>query len=685
VNVYAVPRLLIVPSLLLAACAGGGQRTEVTEMSPLEGALELPVGHTMTITADARIEPGDYFRPASGGEPVLLLEGLRGVELDLTGVHIFGQAEGAELDEARGVGVLVRDCEDLTLRGGHLSGYRVGLLIEGSRDVRVEGLEVTDYFATRLLGAPGRAHAADRIELADASDWLSDYGAAIAVRSSSRVVLRGTRSRHGQNGVLLIGSQGCELSGSDHSFLSGWGVALTDSVGCTISNNRFDACARGLSGDAPPDGLGAAGIALAAACERNVISHNVARSCGDGMRVEGDGAGGAGNLWFGNDFSGPLASAGIVHNGANERLIGNRLSGGEWRGLHITDSTGVVVYGNEIEGVRGTGISLVSSRDCLLVGNQVVDCDLALLVRGHEVGDGYDSEGHWIVDNDVAGSVQDVVLERARAIVFDGNRFQAQENRISLDGLTAVDAEGEPAELWSWLKSEDSGSPSGRATDVELARAEGPRPAALEALSSFDAPDAAASEVDWSAIDAPLDVHLGRFTPWDPNGPRELPRTSVQGGLLSRIGWEASWFLWDEATDPRGDLERWRALRFTPRARRTVTGWEDPWGGQMQETVGDRNFGLHATATLQLFQAGTYLLSARSDDGLRILVDGEVVLESWTWKPATEEVAQIELSSGTHDLILEYFQIDGPAVLQLSLDPARDGSTEPRISSNSSD
>lgn len=665
-----VPRLLPVLCLFAAACAGGGHTTELAVQFD-EDALEPPIGRTLAVTGDLRLAPGEYLRPRTGDEAVLLLEGLSGIELNLEDVVLRGTPEGSAPDAASGIGLIVRDCDDLVLRGGVLTGYRVGLLIEGSRNVRVEGLEVTDFHATELFGAPGKPHVADRLNVTQPDRWLEDYGAAIAVVSSSSVMLEDTRSRRGQNGVVWINVQACELTNSDHSYLSGWGIALVESVGCNIANNRFDACTRGVSGDAPPDGMGAAGVLLGADCERNVIAYNVARSCGDGLRVEGNGTG-SGNLWFGNDLSGSLASAGAVHGAAGERLIGNRLSGGEWRGLHVEESSGVVIYGNEFRGVHGTGLSLVSSRDCLLVGNQVIDCDLGLLVRGRETGGVYDCESHWIVDNEVEGAVQDVVLERARGLVFDGNRFDSQVRRVHLDGLTSAGVEAEPSELWTWLRSPDSGAPSGRATDVQLERPTGPRPAALEALTNFTPPPTGDAPVDWRATDEPDEPVIGRFTPWDPEGAAERPGATTRGGLVTEIDWKASWFLWDASSDPRGDLEVWRALRFTPQVRASVRAWNDPWGEEHRRLVGDQRFGLYAVGSLELSEGGRYLLSARSDDGLRVSVDDVVVLESWIWKPAREEVVEIELDPGTHSLVLEYFQIDGPAVLQLSLDPLRD-------------
>jgi len=52
-------------------------------------------------------------------------------------------------------------------------------------------------------------------------------------------------------------------------------------------------------------------------------------------------------------------------------------------------------------------------------------------------------------------------------------------------------------------------------------------------------------------------------------------------------------------------------------------------------------------------------------------VDGEVVLEDWTWHaPRREEVA-LELAAGEHEVLVEYFQIDGALALLVALE--RDG------------
>jgi hypothetical protein len=62
-----------------------------------------------------------------------------------------------------------------------------------------------------------------------------------------------------------------------------------------------------------------------------------------------------------------------------------------------------------------------------------------------------------------------------------------------------------------------------------------------------------------------------------------------------------------------------------------------------------------------------------SDDGVRVSLDGEVVLENWTWHPPTRDEVVLEIAPGTHVLELEYFQIDGAAALAIDLVPVDAG------------
>ena len=82
---------------------------------------------------------------------------------------------------------------------------------------------------------------------------------------------------------------------------------------------------------------------------------------------------------------------------------------------------------------------------------------------------------------------------------------------------------------------------------------------------------------------------------------------------------------------------------------------------------GNDHFGLIGHARVEV-SGGSYLLRVTSDDGVRVLIDGKPVFEDWTWHaPRTGEV-QLDLAPGSHDLVTEYFQIDGALALMVELE-----------------
>jgi PKD repeat protein len=65
--------------------------------------------------------------------------------------------------------------------------------------------------------------------------------------------------------------------------------------------------------------------------------------------------------------------------------------------------------------------------------------------------------------------------------------------------------------------------------------------------------------------------------------------------------------------------------------------------------------------------AGTYRFSAWVDDGLRILVDNQLVLDGWQTGPARNYTVDVNVTAGAHQVRVEYFQTTGGALLQLDI------------------
>lgn len=627
-----------------------------------------PRGKSLIVEGDTRLKAGEHYLPAlgeDGQKGVVVLEGLSGVTLDLSGVVLRGLPEDSAPDASFGTGIILRNCEDVELLGGEARGYRVALLIESSRDIVVDGFGVTRGYASALEGTAASSQRSDQLELSSSGDdWLRKYGAGIFVVDSSGVSVRNCKVRESQNGLVSVRSGGCSFADNDFSYLSGWGIALDESEGNEVHGNRCDFVTRGSSLAQGAESLGAAGLLLVRGSSDNSIVGNSAVRCSVGALVLGDASRELRSNHFArNDFSHASWRSMRLEHVSDSWLFDNDALGEAGGGFELERCARLAISGNRIEHVFGAGLALFESETCLVEGNSLRDCDQALDVSG--------GSGHSIRSNSFEDNLQDLVLEDCSELGLAQNDFSEESPDVHLTDLRGLGAADITArEAWTTLADGEGQLPSGRARNVGFSELAGAASVDLTAGRSWSESnnrlDARGSGSDAGAL------ILGEFTPWDPAGGALPPRENAGLGLMGDVSWDATWFAWNEESDPRGDLERWRALRYEPLLRARVGAWTQPWGGseRAREDVGTERFGLIATGEVYVTRAGKYELGTLSDDGLRVSVDGKVVYESWTWHPALRETTELELTVGRHELELEYFQIDGAAELTLELDRA---------------
>ncbi|MDZ4768160.1 MAG: SH3 domain-containing protein [Chloroflexota bacterium] len=78
--------------------------------------------------------------------------------------------------------------------------------------------------------------------------------------------------------------------------------------------------------------------------------------------------------------------------------------------------------------------------------------------------------------------------------------------------------------------------------------------------------------------------------------------------------------------------------------------------------VSEDNFSARFTS-VQLFNAGAYDFIVSSDDGVRVFIDGVIVLDRFVPRVLTTDRFQYTLTAGTHSLVVEYFEgIDQAAI-----------------------
>ena len=70
----------------------------------------------------------------------------------------------------------------------------------------------------------------------------------------------------------------------------------------------------------------------------------------------------------------------------------------------------------------------------------------------------------------------------------------------------------------------------------------------------------------------------------------------------------------------------------------------------------NNNFAVRFIGTIELADAGDYTFYVSSDDGSRVFIDGQLVVDNDGQHPLIEKQAQVTLAAGVHDIELAFFQ-----------------------------
>ena len=676
-------------TLLAAACSSGGGEAPPAPVE--DDGSPFP-----------KLEQGLNLRPVTRmDQAAFTLEGINGGVFDLSGVELRGQDAGARIDTALGYGILVRGCNGITIRGGVIGGYKGCIVIEDSSDVIIDGVRFDGWYGQRLKSTEFAEDSTDWLapHENDGGEWLANYGAAISATNCRGLEVRSCRGRRGQNGILLTRSDACQVYDNDFSFLSGWGLGMYRSSECVVSHNVFDYCVRGYSHGAYWRGQDSAGILMFEGCSKNLVVRNSATHCGDGLfvyagqdLVEDASATATGcdqNTFAENDLRFAVANSVEITFSDQNAVLRNDLRGAHQHGVWGGYSSRMIVLGNRIEEVIGGGIAIEHGQYCLIADNSIARNEIGLelywdedpeFVRGPyaKVRD-VRSRDHFVLENTFAGNVVDLALRRSTGLTFHANEWAPGTRAPYIADLSCEGDESfEQDTVKRWLDAPLGAIPSGNVSDVSMRPWLGAPPAMLAVWRGYRLPEVPGSQEvraeDRDEFRGGLEtIVLGEWGPWDFRSGANRPPRQKPGGLLADCVWDAEWFQWDlESSDPRTFEGAWRQRAATPEVSARVSTFTNPWSSDdVRRAIGTEFFGLIASTTFQCNRSGTatYALTVNSDDGVRVLVDGELVLEDWTLHAPRREEQLLELGSGEHSLRLEYFQIQGAAALSVDVSP----------------
>jgi hypothetical protein len=125
-------------------------------------------------------------------------------------------------------------------------------------------------------------------------------------------------------------------------------------------------------------------------------------------------------------------------------------------------------------------------------------------------------------------------------------------------------------------------------------------------------------------------------------------------------------------SDPTWQASYWNntSLSGPPVLQRSETNLDHDWGtGSPDASVVSDGFSARWMRYVDV-PAGVYRFTATSDDGMRVYVDNDLIINEWYDHPAKTVSVEKSLSAGHHWIIVEYYENGGLAVARLVWSPA---------------
>ena len=677
------------------------------------------------IDRSVRVAPGHYRLASSGlDKPALTVKG-DDLTIDLTGVTIEGGDPFGDPDRYSGVGILIDGGSRVTIRGGAVRGFKVGVRAKHAPGVHLTGLDVSYNWKPRLLSGIEQENQSDWLSFHDNEhdEWLR-YGAAIYVSDSDDVEIDHSRAVQGMNGLMLVRSAHAKVWNNVFSWLSGVGVGMYRTTDSRVMHNKIDWCVRGYSHGFYNRGQDSAGVLMYEQSSRNIVAYNSITHGGDGVflwagqSTMDTGQGGSNdNTFYDNDVSSAVAN-GIEATFSRNIIANNRIEDC-WHGIWGGYSFDSLIAGNTFIG-NTEGIAIEHGQHNTISGNSFAGEDTSIRLWANTTQDpnwGYPkardtrSRDYELIHNQFLGDKTALDIARTQSIRSISNDFTGVGTKLR-QGSDVVDfselvfmelvepvvVRPEPivsgmdallpplarrgratinVDEWGPFdylspKLWPSGRPSERPLRLRVLGPEGQW--TLRSIRGATA-SATAGRVPGELPISPTGKGADLFVELEYRG---AVVTSPRGQIIPEgkpyrfsyalfdpaIDWTAKFWKFDAASDPLTSPAAFTALMSKPPAR---TESLERLNFSNARAFGDGwtdHIAVSADGTFDL-SAGKYELSVTSDDGIRVWLDERLVIDRWNIHGPTEDHAA--LSGSRHRIRLQYFQNTGAAALMVQI------------------
>lgn len=672
----------------------------------------------MVITRSVKFRPGTWRLPSPSPDSAILVVRGDSITVDLTGVVLEGTDPAADPDLAAGVAIRVDGGSRVRIIGARIRGYKVGILARGTRGLTIEGSNLSHNWKPRLFSLVEHESLVDWLSFHDneANQWLR-FGAAIYLDNVNGGLVRGNTVTQGMNALLMNRTARVTVLENDFSFNSGLGIGLYRSTDNHILRNAVDFNVRGYSHGFYRRGQDSAGILLYEQSSNNLVAFNSATHGGDGLFLwagnytMNTGQGGSNdNLFLANDFSFAPAN-GLEATFSRNAFVANIAEGndyGLWGGYSFDSRVIANCFAN-----NRFGIAIEHGQANTIVANRFVGDSTGIRLWGDSI---QPSDWGYPKQRDT----------RSRDYLIRGNSFEGVRRPLHLDNSSGIqvlsnDSTAAPGPACGTPPPVPAGY-SGLIPDLPDLVREIPRRAAPRRHRSAIIVD------DWGpydyrfpklwpadstrAVPLALVVHgpPGRWQVAARRGVRALSAMAGRTGDTIRVtphpdssgdwridleyrgarvvdargdataagqavrfsygrfeppvAWRVRAWAWADSLDPRAP-DRWERLTAAPPLfDRPWPRLDLMWFRPAVRELPQARWALEAAGTVTL-PAGEYTLRTISDDGIRVWVDGRLVIDNWDLHGS--EVDYAPLSGGRHDVRVRYFQVDGWTELRLDV------------------
>jgi parallel beta-helix repeat protein len=332
-------------------------------------ALASSVSCGKTITTDTKLDRDLVNCPNNG-----IVVAADDVTLDLNG-HVI-DSDGTEFtacppDEPCDIGIVDLDHHGVTIKGGTVREFAVGVVVVGASDSRVARLAVTNSLFTGVQVNDSSRSELDGVT-ASANGLTTDQAGIVVTNSHELTIEKNAVFENGDIGFFMVGLDDSRIEGNSISRNPEAAIVLEGS-GNTLIRNR-------VSGNG--DGLVVSGDANTVSGNQVSDAVGCADGCGYGISLEG----GTRNVIEGNIVV--RARQGDIRVASFEEFGGPPTVGNTIRGNLVRDSDfdGVLVESTAVDTVLERNIAIGVGDDGLDVDNAATTVTRNLAVHNGDLG-----------------------------------------------------------------------------------------------------------------------------------------------------------------------------------------------------------------------------------------------------------------------------------------------------------